>query len=202
MIEIPPCTRVRALSQCDSRLDCRWAPSKVGAVFFPRCDLRSLATSSARSIRFAGTVIALIAGGLGVAGCASDCANNCPALAFNVVAYSGESLSIATATWTGDACATDQSPECRGNVDGSLPCVAFTIIAARPGTCRLDLTFTDGRAPFSATGTFGPATQQGCCQGFPVASPATATVPPLHPPVVVDAGSDGDGTAASDAAAD
>ncbi len=155
-------------------------------------------TSGARSIRFAAVLLALIAGGIGVAGCASNCAANCPALSFNVVAYSGENLSVATASWTGDACATDQSPECRGNIDGSLPCVDFTIIAVRSGSCRLDLTFTDGRVPFSATGTFGPATQQGCCQGFPVTSAATVTVPPLHPPVVVDAGPDGDGAAAGD----
>jgi hypothetical protein len=159
-------------------------------------------TSSTRSIRFAGALVALIAGLLGVAGCASNCADNCPVLAFNVVAYSGDNLAIATATWTGDACAADQSPECRGNVDGSLPCVGFTIIAARSGSCRLDLTFTDGRVPFSATGTFGPATQQGCCQGFPVTGDSTVTVPPLHPPVVVDASSNGDDAGASDAASD
>lgn len=159
-------------------------------------------TSSARLIRFAAALLALIAGGLGVTGCASDCAANCPALAFNVVAYSGDNLSVATATWTGDACATDQAPECRGNVDGTLPCVYFTIFAARAGSCRLDLTFTDGRVPFSATGTFGPATHQGCCQGFPVTSDATVTVPPLHPPVLVDAGADSDDAGASDAASD
>ena len=106
-----------------------------------------------RSVRFAGALVALFAGTLAVAGCASDCGANCPAVVFNVVATGGESLTVATATWTGDACATDQAPECRGNVDGSLPCVDFTIIGARAGTCRLDLTFTDGRLPFSATGT-------------------------------------------------
>ena len=140
-------------------------------------------------------LFALLAGSA-VAGCASDCAHNCPTLTFTAIASSGENLNVATATWTGDACATDQSPECRGNIDGSLPCVYFSIIAARPGSCRLDLTFTDGRAPFSATATFGPATHQGCCQGFPVTSATTVMVPPLHPPAVVDAGPDGD--AASD----
>ena len=168
-------------------------------MFFPRCDLGSVLTWRARSIRFAGPLVALVAGLLGVAGCASDCGANCPLLAFQVVAPSGESLTYATATWTGDACATDQAPECRGNFDGSLPCVGFTIIAARPGSCRLDLTFTDGRAPFSATGNFGPATQQGCCHGFPVIGAPVVTVPPLHPPAVVDAGPDGDGAAAGDA---
>ncbi len=158
-------------------------------------------TSRTRAILVAGTLAALTAGGLGIFSCASDCASNCPALTFNVVAYSGDNLSVATAAWTGDACPTDQSPECRGNIDGSLPCVFFTIIAARAGSCRLDLTFTDGRAPFSATGTFGPATTQGCCQGFPVTGPGTVTVPPLHPPAVVDAGSDAGPDNAADAAA-
>ena len=152
--------------------------------------------SGARALRFAGALVTLITGGLGVAGCASNCASDCPTVAFNVVAYSGDDLAVATATWTGDACATDQAPECRGSVDGTLSCVDFTIIAAHAGTCRLDLTFTDGRAPFSATATFGPATHQGCCQGFPVTSATTVMVPPLHPPAVVDAGPDGD--AASD----
>ncbi len=134
-------------------------------------------------------LFALLAGAA-VAGCSSNCGANCPNVYFEVVATVGDNLAIATATWTGDACAADQSPECRGNVDGSLPCVGFTIIAARSGSCRLDLTFTDGRVPFSATGTFGPATTQGCCHGYPVTSAASVTIPPLHPPAVVDAGSD------------
>ncbi len=152
-------------------------------------------TLRARSIRFAGALVALVAAVLGVAGCASDCGANCPAATFDVVASYGENLSVATATWTGDACATDLTPECRGNLDGSLPCVRFTMVGVRSGSCRLDLTFTDGRAPFGATANFGPATQQGCCQGFPVTGAAVVTVPPLHPPAVVDAGSDGDGDA-------
>ena len=124
-----------------------------------------------------------------VAGC-SDCGAHCPNLTFTVVATSGENLNVATATWTGDACPTDTTPLCRGDLSGINLCVQFTMIGQRAGSCRLDLTFTDGRLPFSATGTFGPATTQGCCQGFPVTSSATVTIPPLHPPAVIDAGPD------------
>src|SRR4051794_28655678 len=99
-------------------------------------------TSRALSFRFATTLVALVVGALGVAGCASDCGANCPIVSFQVAATIGENLSVQDATWTGDACPTDQVPECRGNLDGSLPCVLFSMIAARPGNCRLDLTFT------------------------------------------------------------
>jgi len=152
-----------------------------------RCDLRSLA----------GFLFALLAGAA-VAGCSSDCGSHCPNLTFDVVATTGENLNVATATWTGDACPTDTVPMCRGNFDGTNSCVRFTTIAVHPGSCRLDLTFTDERLPFSATGTFGPATTQGCCQGYPLTSAAMVTIPPLHPPA--DAGSDAGG--ASDAGVD
>ena len=142
-------------------------------------------------------LFALLAGAA-ISGCASDCAHNCPNTYFNVFAPNGEDLSVATASWTGDACPTDAAPLCRGSGDGTFLCVRFTIIAQRPGSCQLDLTFTDGRLPFSATATFGPATTQGCCQGYPVTSAGSVTIPPLHPPVGVDAGPD----VASDAAGD
>jgi hypothetical protein len=130
---------------------------------------------------------------VGATDCGSDCGANCPNLAFDVVATTGENLNVDNATWTGDACPTDAVPMCRGDFDGTNSCVRFTLIAPRPGSCRLDLTFTDGRLPFSATATFGPATTQGCCHGYPLTSgAASVTVPPLHPPAVVDAGPDGD----------
>jgi hypothetical protein len=90
---------------------------------------------------------------------------------------------------------------CRGDFDGTNSCVRFTTIAVKPGSCQLDLTFTDGRLPFSATATFGPATTQGCCHGFPVTSTATFTIPPLHPPVGFDASPDvsSDGAGSGDA---
>lgn len=149
-----------------------------------RRDLRSLAF----------LLFALLAGAA-VAGCSSNCGANCPNVYFEVVATTGENLNVATATWTGDACPTDATPQCRGDFDGTNICVRFTTIAVKSGSCRLDLTFTDGRLPFSATGTFGPATTQGCCQGYPVTSTAMITIPPLHPAVGLDASPDGDGDA-------
>jgi hypothetical protein len=149
-------------------------------------------------------LFALLAGAA-VAGCSSNCGADCPNLYFEVQATSGENLNVATATWTGDACPTDATPMCRGDIVGTNNCVLFTTIAVKSGSCRLDLTFTDGRLPFSATGTFGPATTQGCCQGFPVTGTATVTIPPLHPAVGVDAGPDGDSdgsTTGDDAATD
>jgi len=74
--------------------------------------------------------------------------------------------------------------------NSSLTCVHIAIVGAQPGTCRLDLTFNDERAPFSATAEFGPETHQGCCHGFPVVGPLFSTVPPLHPKPT-DAGMDG-----------
>jgi hypothetical protein len=143
-------------------------------------------------------VFALLAGAA-VSSCSSNCGSNCPNVYFDVSATVGENLNVATATWTGDACPTDAVPQCRGDFDGTNICVRFTTIAQRAGSCELALTFTDGRAPFSATATFGPATTQGCCQGFPVTSVASVTVPPLHPPAVVDAGPDAGPDAAGDA---
>ena len=156
----------------------------MSPAFDRRRDLRSLA----------GLLVILLAG-TAAAGCASNCASDCPNTSFDVFATTGENLNVYNATWTGDACPTDAVPMCRGDVDGTNICVRFTIVAVHSGSCRLDLTFTDGRAPFSATATFGPATTQGCCHGFPVTSTARVTVPPLHPRPTVDAGPDGDGAA-------
>ena len=160
-------------------------------------------TSSTRSIRFAGALVALIAGVLGVAGCASDCGANCPVVSFQVAASSGESLSVSTATWTGDACATDQAPEC-GNFDGSLPCVLFSIIGVRSGSCRLDLTFTNGRAPFRHHRQLRARDPSGLLPGIPGHRRGHRDRPAAAPAGGrQDAGPDGDGDAGTgDAASD
>lgn len=146
-------------------------------------------------------MMALLAGAAGAAGCSSNCASSCPNLVFDVVATVGENLNVQTATYTGPACPVNTGPACRGDVDGTNLCVRFTIEAIAPGSCELDLVFSDGRLPFRATGEFGAETHQGCCHGFPVTGPASVTVPPLHPIIEFDASPDGDG-GASDAVSD
>jgi hypothetical protein len=161
-------------------------------VLFSRRDRRRVSPPlPARSALFAGAAVLLLAGAT-IGGCASNCATNCPNIEFDVVATVGENLNVYSATWSGAGCPTNATPSCRGNFDGTNICVRFTMIAPHEGTCQLDLAFTDGRPQFSATATFGPATTQGCCQGFPVVGPALATVPPLHPVIGFDAGSDGE----------
>jgi hypothetical protein len=151
----------------------------VGAVWFFRRDLRRLAAC-----------ISVLITGLSLASCGSTCGSNCPVTAFVVVATSGENLNVLTAQWTGPACPVGVTPLCRPDVSGANPCSVFTIIASQTGSCQLDLVFTDGRAPFSVVAMFGEETHQGCCRGFPVLDPAMVTVPPLHPVMLPDAGTD------------
>ncbi|HET6151113.1 MAG TPA: hypothetical protein VFH68_26490 [Polyangia bacterium] len=115
-------------------------------------------------------------------GCGSTCASNCPAISFDVIATPGENLDVLTAHWMGTACPAQQPNYCAPDRVNRLACIAISIIGIQPGTCQLDLTFNDGRAPFSVTAEFGPETHQGCCHGFPVLGAPRVTIPPLHPP--------------------
>jgi hypothetical protein len=158
-----------------------------------RCDLRRisflLSTALSSLLSVAGAAIVATTLAPGVSGCASNCATNCPAIVFDVFATPGENLNLASAQLTGPACPLDQPNACSGDSTGANPCVRLSILAPQAGTCQLDLTFTDGRAPFSVTAEFGPETHQGCCRGFPVVGAPSVTVPSLHP-VVIDAGTD------------
>jgi hypothetical protein len=151
----------------------------VAVVLIFRCDLHRLVL-----------VVLVLFACAALAACGSTCGSNCPITAVDIVATSGENLNIATAAWMGSACPTDMQPRCRGDSTGANTCVRFTIIGSQPGTCELDLTFTDGRVPFSALATFDAETHQGCCHGFPVLGDKVVTVPPLHPVVLPDAGAD------------
>jgi hypothetical protein len=134
----------------------------------------------------------VIAGLAAGAGCGSTCASGCPPLLVYVIATPGENLALASARWAGPACPDGQINYCQGDLAKGLTCVQMVMIGAHPGTCQLDLTFNDGRAPFSAVAEFGPETHQGCCHGLPVVGPTVITVPPLHPQPS-DAGADGGG---------
>jgi hypothetical protein len=131
---------------------------------------------------FAATLIA-------TSGCGSTCASNCPPFIFNIWAPPGENLDVLAAPLTGPACPAPAVGLCAPDRTTGLSCVYMTIIAAQPGTCRLDLTFRDARPPFSVTAEFGPETHQGCCHGLPVLGPDVVTIPPLHAPPA-DAGTD------------
>jgi hypothetical protein len=124
-----------------------------------------------------------------LSGCGGTCASNCPPIVFNVIATAGETLSLATAQWTGTAC-PGNPPICGPDYTGANNCVGLSIIAVAPGTCTFDLTFSDGRAPYSVTAEFGTETHQGCCHGLPVLGPTSAIIPPLHPVASTDAGTD------------
>ena len=151
-----------------------------------RCDLRRVSVFLALA---AASVAALD-------GCAGTCASNCPPILFDILATTGENLSLATAIWTGPACPADP-PRCGFDYTDTNNCARFSIIAVAPGTCEVDLTFSDGRAPFSVQAEFGPETHQGCCHGLPVIGATTAIIPPLHPLPSADAGIDGtDGASA------
>jgi hypothetical protein len=115
---------------------------------------------------------------LAVSGCSNNCGSNCPATMVTVYATPGENLSLSTASaWTGPACPPG-GPMCSSG-DGVNPCTFIEIIPLAPGSCELSLVFTDGRAPATVTATFGPATTQGCCKGFPAETPAQVTLPPF-----------------------
>ena len=124
-----------------------------------------------------------------VPGCAGNCASNCPNLTFAAAATPGENLDVLTAHWAGAACPAEQPSYCAPDTINGLRCVSFALIGIGEGACQIDLTFKDGRAPFSAVATFGPETHQGCCHGFPVVGANVAVIPPLHPQSG-DAGSD------------
>jgi hypothetical protein len=176
----------------------------VGLVRASRCDLRRIWIPIGMTLAQI-TAGAAVAGAIAIVpGCGSTCGTDCPAVVFDVFATTGENLAIATAHWTGSACPLDQPNTCSPDTANNLPCARLSILGIQPGTCQLDLTFNDGRAPFSVTTEFGPETHQGCCHGFPVVGPALVYIPPLHP-TATDAGTDAETdapTSSPDAAAE
>ena len=142
---------------------------------------RVKAPRNARSRNTFAAAAVIVAGLTASAGCGSTCATNCPNLLFEAVATPGENLDVKTAQWAGPACPSSQPNYCRPDPNNGLACVNITIIGTQAGTCQLDLTFNDGRAPFSTIAEFGPETHQGCCHGFPVLGASTVTIPSLHP---------------------
>ena len=168
----------------------------------------ALPRRSPASAAAATALAAVTAAVVATPGCGSTCATNCPTISFSAIATPGENLDVMTAQWMGPACPAGPPNYCAPDRINGLPCVAISIIASQAGTCQLDLTFNDGRPPFSVTAEFGPETHQGCCHGFPVLGSPVVTIPPLHPAphdaaadggTGPDAGRDADGAADSDA---
>jgi len=148
----------------------------------------------------------LITAALSVAGCDGHCRSNCPVTALTVVAADGENLKIQSGHWSGPACRPTVeycSPDPIDPTD--YPCKWFQIVGFAEGTCEVALTFSDDRPPITVQATFGPATTQGCCEGYPLIGPQVFTIPPLKggadaASAGTDAETDGgtDGSAASD----
>ena len=164
-------------------------------------------TALPRRSRASAVAATAFAAVVATAGCGSMCATNCPTVSFSAVATPGENLDVMTAHWMGPACPASQPNYCAPDRINGLACVAISIVASQPGTCQLDLTFNDGRVPFSVTAEFGPETHQGCCHGFPVLGSPVVTIPPLHPApndaaaeggTTPDAGRDAGGDASSE----
>jgi hypothetical protein len=135
----------------------------------------------ARTAIAAAAVIIAIAGLTASAGCGGTCATNCPNLLFQAMASPGENLDVKSAQWAGPACPPEQPSYCAPDPTSGRTCVFISMLGTQAGTCQLDLTFNDGRAPFRAIAEFGPETHQGCCHGFPVLGTSAVTIPPLHP---------------------
>lgn len=139
------------------------------------------APRNARSRTAHALVAVIIAGLTASAGCGGNCATNCPNLIFQAIAPPGENLDLRSAQWAGPACPQVQPTFCGNDPTTGRTCVVISIIGTQAGACQLDLTFNDGRAPFTTIAEFGPETHQGCCHGFPVVGASMATIPPLHP---------------------
>jgi hypothetical protein len=134
------------------------------------------------------------------AGAAASCSsgptcNNCPVNVVTVASASPDiDLDITKLTWSGPACPAGQ-PQCEGSGAGTT-CTVISIAGAAPGACNLSLTHSDGQIQTIQT-TFGPASTQTCCTGFPATGDTNVVI---LPKMIPDGGMD-DGAAMSDGAA-
>ena len=136
--------------------------------------------SSFTAIALAGFLVAIFTA---QHGCASNCAENCPATSAYIGSIDNNELDIAFDVY-GPACPDRSNVLCIGDEESNY-CTHTTIVGQSAGTCDVLVAFnpyTDGRQwevvhlefgqPYSAPGT--------CCQGYPVIGPSTYIIPD-HP---------------------
>ena len=99
------------------------------------------------------------------AGCASDCARNCPIATAVIETTVNVDPGILGLAWVGPACPPVE-PSCRGD-DQSTFCNRVNVTGHAPGICDV-LIELDGRDPMAVRIEFGPPSTQGCCRGYPV----------------------------------
>ncbi|HEY7375364.1 MAG TPA: hypothetical protein VIF57_24615 [Polyangia bacterium] len=98
-------------------------------------------------------------------GCASSCGSNCPITTVTISTTTNVDPGILDIAWLGPAC-PNHTPGCRGD-DQTTFCNRIDVTGSAPGNCDV-LIDLYGREPMVVHLTFGPATTQGCCAGYPV----------------------------------
>jgi hypothetical protein len=107
-------------------------------------------------------------------GCTSSCGSNCPLTTATIATPTNVDPGILDVAWIGPACPT-HAPSCRGD-DQTTFCNRIDVTGSAPGACDVLIQLA-GREPMAVHLQFGPATTQGCCQGYPVVGDAYFYIP-------------------------
>jgi hypothetical protein len=111
---------------------------------------------------------------LAPAGCASDCARDCPIATAVITTTVNVDPGILGLAWVGPACPPVEA-SCRGD-DHSTFCNHINVTGYAQGICDV-LIQLDGRDPMAVRIEFGPPSTQGCCKGYPVVGESYFVIP-------------------------
>jgi hypothetical protein len=114
------------------------------------------------------------------AGCASDCANNCPPSTATIATNINADPGIIDLAWVGPACPM-RPADCRGD-DQTTQCNRIDVTGVAVGYCDVYIQLI-GRDPMAVHIEFGPPPATGCCKGFAVIGESRFVIP-----LSVDAG--------------
>jgi len=109
------------------------------------------------------------------AGCAGNCASNCPNATVYIGNLDNQQLAIDDILVNGPACPSLEGVYCIGD-GNTTSCTHLTITGVAQGACDVLVIFPDRPAQIVHT-EFGPPIQQGCCKGYSIVGDEVFVIP-------------------------
>ena len=124
------------------------------------------------------------------AGCAGNCATNCPNATVYIGNLDNQQLYINNIVANGPACPPPEGVYCIGD-GNTTSCTHVTITGKAQGYCDVAFIFPD-RPTMIVRTEFGPPIMQGCCKGYTIVGDSVFAIP-ANPDAGIS-GADGGGT--------
>ena len=113
---------------------------------------------------------------LAPAGCADNCATNCPTGTVYIGNTNNHQLAIEAIGVQGPACPPQYGVYCIGDGNQTTNCTHVTITGYAHGTCDVVIAFADRPSELIHT-EFGPPIKQGCCKGYTIVGDSVFIIP-------------------------